>query len=399
MDMQDVGMRRSAVGGMDGIGPQIRVLTRPLEVEELKPAWQKLLEAQGPPATTFQTPDWILALMRYLFIEKANTAVRIVVVEQQHDLVLVAPLAIVVRNSVRVLQWLGEPLSAYGDIVARRDCDVALIMNKVVERLQRAGDHIDVVHLPKTRADAAITPFLKSFTTVPFAQKRAPYLDLSSFSTFEAYLATRSTSAIKSYRRKRRRLAEVGQLTFQIHPAGARAEELGRYALELKIKWMKTHGKVSRLFADDACLNSLLEFLRKEGSDAVVSELSVDDRPVALEIGFITNRHYYSYIGAMDLEFSRFSPGQLQLLDTLRWCFENGIEIFDLLPSDSPYKRAWSTDLADENEWIASCSLKGAIYKNVVLKGIIPLSRRLYSRAPLAMRKPAQSLVQGVLKG
>jgi len=398
MDMQDLGRLRGLKGQLDGLGPQIRVLTRPSEVEELRSTWQQLLELQGPPATTFQTPDWILALMQHLFIEKAKTAVRIAAVEEQHQLVLVAPLAISVRNGVRVLQWLGEPLSAYGDVIARPDCDVMRVMNQVIDRLQRAGDHIDVVHLPKTRADATVSPFLETFSTVPLGQKRAPYLDLTSFTDFDAYVASRSTSAMKSYRRKRRRLAETGRLDFRVHPAGTHAEELGRRAIELKIEWMKTHGKVSRVFADPSCLNSLLEFIRREGSGAFVSELSLDERPIALEIGFVTNRRYYSYIGAMDLEFSRFSPGQLQLLETLRWCFDMKIEIFDLLPSDSPYKRAWATDLADENEWIASCSVKGAVYKNVVVKGILPLSKRLYTKAPLAMRKPTQSLVHKVLK-
>ena len=39
----------------------------------------------------------------------------------------------------------------------------------------------------------------------------------------------------------------------------------------------------------------------------------LDGNPVALEIGFIS-KSYYSYIGAMDLDYARFSPGQLQLL-------------------------------------------------------------------------------------
>lgn len=380
-------------------GRQIHVASQPREVEKLTAAWQQLINRQDRPVSTFQTPHWVLALLRHQFRDRQTAAVRVVAVEAGKELILVAPLAITFRRGVAVLQWLGEPLSAYGDVVAAPHCDVAEIMGEVVAELQAQGDIIDVIHFPKTRADAAIAPFLKNFSRIPFSDKRAPYLDLTAFSGFDDYVASRSSRAMKDYRRKRRRLAELGELDFRMHPAGERASELGHQALELKTKWMKAHGKVSRAFADPTCLASLLEFLRMEGSGGVVWELSLDGNPVALEIGFISKKRYYSYIGAMDLDYARFSTGQLQLLETLRACFEKSIEVFDFLPSDSEYKRAWSTDLAEESEWIYSCSLKGMLYESLVLKGFMPISRRLYSRTPLMVRRPAQSLVQWALRG
>lgn len=377
---------------------QLRILREPYEVEQLKPAWQALIEGEGRPVSTFQTPDWILALLYHQFRQLKPTPVRVVAVETQRELVLVAPLALISRSGIRVLQWLGEPLSAYGDVVVHRTCDVAALMKEVVDCLQEQGDSIDIIHLPKTRADAAIMPFLKNFSRVPFTNKRAPYLDLTSFRDFDAYVASRSRSAMKAYRRKRRRLAEQGRLEFRVHPAGDQAEALGHYAIELKTKWMKTYGKVSRVFADPRHLASLMEFLRTKNSGARVSELSLDSTPIAIEIGFVTNRSYYSYLGAMDLDHSRYSPGQLQLLDTLEWCFREGIEVFDLLPSDSEYKRAWATHHADENEWTYFCTLKGALYEKLVLKSLLPLSRKLYSRTPMAIRRPAQAWVHRVLR-
>ena len=378
--------------------PRVRVLTGVAEVEAVRPAWQRLVEAQGPPATIFQTPDWILSMMRFLVIDNGGAAARIAVVEGKDELIMIAPLALVERSHMRVLQWLGEPLLAYGDVVARRGCDVAQVMEQVIERLQQAGDRIDVIHLPKVRADAVVSPYLEDLAGEPLHRKDAPYLDLASFPNFDAYLASRSKTAMKGYRRKRRRLEELGRLDFQVHPAGAHAEVLARQAIDLKFEWMKVQGKVSRVFAEPAFLHALLHFIGSESSGAFVSELRLNDRPLALEIGFVANGHYYSYIGAMDLEYGRYSPGQLQILDTLRWCFDRGIKVFDLLPPDSDYKRSWATDSAQQNEWVLSCSLKGGLYKNVILKGVKPLSRHIFTSAPLAIRKPAQEFVQRMLR-
>jgi len=378
------------------MGLRVRVLTQLSEVEALTPAWNTLVEGSAS-ATSFQTPAWCLAVMRNLFPEKPSRA-RIAVVEDGKGLILTAPLAIAARNGVRMLQWLGEPLSAYGDVVARPGCDVAAVMQQVLDHMQARGDQIDVVHLPKTRVDATVTPFLKKFERLPSTNKIAPLIDLRRFPDFEAYVASRSSKAMKSYRRKRRRLAEEGDLDFRVHSSGRHAAELARVAFDLKIQWMKTHGKVSRIFAHPAFLDALLDFVGQEGSGAFVSALSLDDHPIALEIGFAINRCYYSYLGAMDLAFSRFSPGQLQLLESLRWSFENGIETFDFLPSDSEYKRAWAPESTEQSDWIFACSYKGALYGKLVLNSVLPLSRRLYTRAPLSVRKPTQSMIHRLLK-
>ncbi|MDF2096285.1 GNAT family N-acetyltransferase [Aquibaculum arenosum] len=346
--------------------------------------------------STFQTPEWILALLRQQ--HRGQERARVVAAFDQGELLVIAPMAFVERNGVGVLQWLGEPLSAYGDVVAQDECDVRALMNRIVDHLRRDGDQIDVIYLPKTRTDAAVMPFIRDFKAVPLAEKRGPYVDLASFDSFEDYLATLSKSALKSYRRKRRRLEESGTLCFAVHKGGTRARDLGRRAIDLKVEWMETHGKISRVFADAGCLAALLDFLECEESGGFVSELNLDGHPIALEIGFISKDHYYSFLGAMDADYARYSPGHLQLLETLRWCFDTDITVFDLLPSDSAYKRAWATHFATENEWIHACTFRGMLYADLIVRGVMPLLRRLYARTPLSLRRSARSTVHKVMQ-
>ncbi len=377
--------------------PHIQVLKTSAEAKALMPAWRALVGTQQRHVSTFQTPEWILALMRQQYRGRQERA-RVVAAFDQGEPLLIAPLAFVERNGVGVLQWLGEPLAAYGDVVARDDCDIRALMNRIVDHLRRDGDQIDVIHLPKTRRDAAVMPFIGDFKAVPLAEKRGPYVDLASFGAFEDYLATLSKSALKSYRRKRRRLEERGTLRFAVHEGGKQARNLGRRAIDLKVEWMETHGKISRVFADPGCLAALLDFLECEESGGCVSELSLDGYPTALEIGFISKDHYYSFLGAMDADYAHYSPGHLQLLETLRWCFDRGIKVFDLLPSDSAYKRAWATHFATENEWIRACTFRGMLYADLIVRGVMPLSRRLYARTPLSLRRPARSMVHKVMQ-
>lgn len=378
---------------------EVLVLRTKHEIERAAAEWSELIRCQDWPVTPFQTPAWILSVIEQQYEERDNRQVRVVTVRDGHGLALVAPMSVSVSHGVRVLQWLGEPLSGYGDVVARAGCDVAALMRAGLASLWGDGDTIDVVHLRKVRSDAAVMPFLSDFTTVPLAENLAPYVELGAFPSFDAYLVARKGTALKGYRRKRRRLEDLGKVTFQVHQGGPRAQELGRQAIELKIRWMETYGKISRAFADPSCLEALMSAVGKRESGACVSELSIDGHPIALEVGLISKDRYYSFLGAMDLAYYKFSPGILQLLETLRWCFDHGIRIFDLLPSDSDYKRAWATDVASEDEWIRSYTLKGHLYENLMLKGMMPLSRRAYASVPLAFKKSTRGLVHRMLKG
>lgn len=375
---------------------RVTVLSTCSAVERIADDWRMLVERQAGPAHALLGPDWVLSVLRRQE-GCGRTAIRTALVQDDRGPVLIAPLSINSRRGVRVLQWLGEPLPTYGDVIAREGSDVAGMMRAVVAKLRASGDPIDVVHLRKVRADAAVMPFLGDFRRVPQSACLAPYVDFSAFDRFEDYLATRNSSVLKGYRRKRRRLEELGELSFGMHGPGEEAQALGRHAIEMKVRWMDHYGKVSRAFAGPSRIEPLIDLLGEPRSGACVFALYLDARPLALEVGLVSKDRYYSILGAMDLDYYKFSPGNLQLLDTLRWCFEAGITTYDFLPSDTDYKRSWSTDAAAEDEWVRSFSTTGVLYENIVLKAVLPISKRLHSRAPLALRKAFRTQVLRVL--
>ena len=52
----------------------IHVASQPREVEKLTAAWQQLINRQDRPVSTFQTPHWVLALLRHQFRDRQTAA-------------------------------------------------------------------------------------------------------------------------------------------------------------------------------------------------------------------------------------------------------------------------------------------------------------------------------------
>jgi hypothetical protein len=74
----------------------------------------------------------------------------------------------------------------------------------------------------------------------------------------------------------------------------------------------------------------------------------LDDRLISFWFGFIAAGRYYAYNTAYDPDFRNFSPGRVSLHDLLEQCWALGLERFNFLRGDRPYKKLW-TDTATQN--------------------------------------------------
>ncbi|MCK0156867.1 GNAT family N-acetyltransferase [Cellulophaga sp. F20128] len=64
------------------------------------------------------------------------------------------------------------------------------------------------------------------------------------------------------------------------------------------------------------------------------------DRGIPISIAFnpILNKTLYGYMRSYDINYSKFYLGFIDLIWQLEWCFENNIEVFDLLKGTYSYK-------------------------------------------------------------
>ncbi|MEG3658559.1 GNAT family N-acetyltransferase [Arenibacter palladensis] len=64
--------------------------------------------------------------------------------------------------------------------------------------------------------------------------------------------------------------------------------------------------------------------------------------PIEISINFHYDNILYSSISSFDLDYSKFSLGNIEIYKQLDWCIANNIEVFDMGFGDFDYKRRWS---------------------------------------------------------
>ncbi len=201
-------------------------------------------------------------------------------------------------------------------------------------------------------AAEARLPFL--VTTV----QRSPYISIETdWDTFVASVGSKRNSDI---RRRRRRLEEQGEVSveivsggehlrraldegFALEPSGWKLEE--RTAILSRPETVRFYTDLATWAADRGILRLL--FLR------------VDGRPIAFEYGLEERGRGFILKGGHDPAFVRFAPSTLLLHARLEAAFSEGLESFEFLGDDEPWKRTW-TSLVRERvqvQWFSASPL------------------------------------------
>ncbi|MCF7560793.1 GNAT family N-acetyltransferase [Sabulilitoribacter multivorans] len=75
-----------------------------------------------------------------------------------------------------------------------------------------------------------------------------------------------------------------------------------------------------------------------KNKDAVLFVIFNNKKPISICLNFVRNQTIYGYLRTYDVDYSKFYLGFTDFIKQLDWCFENNIEIFDLLKGSYPYK-------------------------------------------------------------
>src|SRR5690606_27878973 len=145
----------------------------------------------------------------------------------------------------------------------------------------------------------------------------------------------------RELRRRRRRLAEQGDVAFRILRGDHVAEAL-HAALARKRAWLAGRG-LSSAVVRDADWGHRLYKLSAAPRGAIrlaAAQLEVDGKPVAHEIAIEDGRRWCAFLGATDPAFARAGPGHVQMDETVAWCAAQGYAEYDLLAPADDYKRA-----------------------------------------------------------
>jgi CelD/BcsL family acetyltransferase involved in cellulose biosynthesis len=321
-------------------------------LSELEPLWEKLLE-QGPADPIFGSFIW--AREWWLNFRGSRDDLRVIVLKEGCDIFGLAGLYLTLERwgpiKAKVLAPLGRTTAEYLDLIfpsgGKDGCYVLL------QRLLQDKDW-DVFSLNRLPASSPTRRSIKNAASelgllvVEEEEQLCPFIGLNG--SFDAYMRKHfSRNFRKNIRRKTKKLNNLGKQRFEMVTDGLNLDDKLAMVFDLEDRsWKGQRGvgifgteekrtfftKVAKSMASHKRLALHLQYL--------------DDRLLAYNFGFVTNKKLYDYSLAFDPDFASYSPGLLSLVDLLSRCFEKGIRIFDFLRGAEKYKKLW-TDTATQN--------------------------------------------------
>jgi CelD/BcsL family acetyltransferase involved in cellulose biosynthesis len=347
----------------------------------LRPEWDALL-ARDPESIFTQSFEWCAAGME-IMDDRRGCPVHCVTARERGRLALIWPFVVTKRGRRRLARTMGPGIfERDGPHVPGRG-DNGLIAVQAWRHLKKRirADFIELRNiLSGSPMAAAIERCSRVYTT---DSCRSAIVVWDDYTSWDDFLNSRSRSYLSGLRRKRRRLAEQGELSFEIASNSREFAELLRWTWQHKLEWMKRGGH-DNPWIERTDFLAFLETMqrRPEGKERLVLfVMRLDGEPIATELCLIGERRLIWVIGTFDERVGKYSPGQLMQEDCLRWAFERRL-VYDFGYGDEPYKLHWANR---ESQWITyfvPLSLVGlaALFKAKAAYRIKSLLRRLSPR-------------------
>lgn len=346
-------------------------------VRELERDWGDLERRMGSRSNPFLSYGWNWHWCEHFLSprdSRSSLTPCILVGKDAGRVNMIWPLVLEQKFGMRILKFMGAPVSQYGDILAEDAPDLET-------RLGSAWDYLcdelmpDALHARKVRADSAIAALLRGRSSIAFDQTAAPYVDLSGVSDVQDFQTRFSKRFRRNTRRQANRLSEMGDVTFRVVEQSGLARGLVGRAIEMKTAWLRAHGH-SYSALNDSRVRSFFERVvadTKRPSGVLVSVMSVGGRPAAIEIGVSSHGHYAAHIGTFDPDYASLSVGTIQMMRTVEHLINRGERSYDLMAPENDYKSKWADSSIQVADHVVPVSARGHMFATLYLKRLRPL--------------------------
>jgi len=350
-------------------------LTGVEELRGLAEEWKHLEQTCGEPYIYFQSYDWCMKWCAS-FVDRRKIdenhfepQIKLYILRRNGKLVLIWPMMLIKTTMGLITQtFLSEPHGQYGNIICERKFLPEKIGKKVWHYIKETSV-ADAIILDQYPQSSFLRKLIQKDGIVESSDKHSSALDLTAFDTWEEYHASQSRNMRKQRKQRRNKLSKLGKLGYETHYGGSkRFAELVALGLEWKNIWLKQTGRRAAVLSDKRTQDLLsnltghAETPYNSPTGAIIGVLTLDEQPIALEIGLCESGRFYSYLGAFNWDYKNYSPGKLQIEETQKWAKAAGFKTFDFLGDPADYKSAWtnSTD-ALESRSIA-LNARGFLY-------------------------------------
>ena len=288
----------------------------------------------------------------------------------------------------RIASWMAADTGQYGNILSIRDGDCDFWIKAT---WQYIVDHsgFDIITLPGVHADSCLGRLLQQEGIPAQTTHFAPVFDITMLEDPKQWELSQKRGFRKDLRRRRRRLAELGEVRFERLRDIEEIENAIPIALQHKKAWFRARKLYGRIIEHPQAA----EWMTRAAIDALTEDrlvyavLKLDGRIIASQLGFTRDRQLYNYFGSFDLDLQRYSPGNILTQDLLQWAIDNGMEQFDLMPPNDDYKACWANTEVKVSSYRLGITPKGRIVNACYNPALQSLGLRGYRALPRGLRK------------
>jgi len=329
---------------------------------ELEKIWRECeADAAGYP---FQSYIWLSHWQNTVGLPLHSILPQLIVVWNEKEVQAIIPLSIRRLMGVNVLEWLGGEHTDYmGPLLSKKwkniDKEFPLCWQNIVSKLVS----FDVIHFQKQME--YIGPLLN-----PFVMSMSCYSNLSANHTNlknswkEHYEKTVKIKLRADSRRQRSRLAEFGELKFEVAKDNITKKKIIEKMVIQKSRRYCDTGVWDMLSVPE---NKVFYEKLVEITDDYIkihcAALIVGDVFVATHVGFVDKSTFYYLMPAHEGgDWERYSPGRLLLEHLIEWAIQDDLKVFDFTVGGENYKKDWCDTETPLFEILEAVTFKGKIY-------------------------------------
>jgi len=331
----------------------------------------------------FQLPEWLNSIVN---TSREYKNLKVVVIYEKKEIILVAPLCIYNIHGCKELRWISSDTIDYNNAIISKsfNFDVIDFKNLWKEIIDVLSKHCDLIFFHK------IPEFIefKRNPLINFNYKnyqKSYQLILNNFNYDVFYNQNNNSKSKQTDRRKEKKLYDKNDVKYFYNDINLE----NFYLVEELINEKMTHYKNKKEKTFD-CKNTLVKYnylIKSIDSDVKfnLSILKKDGRKISAIFGAIFKEIYYYLIPiTYNTQFKKYSPGRFHIANLINWAAKNNIKIIDFTAGDEIYKSDWSNNSFNMFYYIKLNNLKGLLRffflilyfklrKNLLLKKIYQL--------------------------
>lgn len=93
----------------------------------------------------------------------------------------------------------------------------------------------------------------------------------------------------------------------------------------------------------DDILNNSYSLIQKKKASLFV--IYADREPIEISLNYHFNGVLFSSISSYDIDYAKFGLGHVEIYQQLKWCLDNGYQLFEMGVGGMDYKRRWSNNI------------------------------------------------------